>query len=225
MRLLLAEDERALSHALVEIFKHNNYSVDAVYDGQDAVAYMATGLYDVAILDIMMPKLDGLAALQQIRRRGIQTPILLLTAKAEIEDKVKGLDSGADDYLTKPFVTQELLARVRALTRRNGDVGDTVLSFGNVCLDRSAYELSVGGNAIKLGHKEFQMMEMLMSNPRNVTSTERFMEKIWGYESDAEISVVWVYLSNLRKKLAALGADVRIKASRNIGYYLEKIDD
>ncbi|MCM1439065.1 MAG: response regulator transcription factor [Roseburia sp.] len=225
MRLLLAEDERALSNALVEILKHNNYSVDAVYDGQAAIEYIETGLYDAAIFDIMMPKLDGISALKEIRRKGIKIPVLMLTAKSETDDKVNGLDSGADDYLTKPFVMKELLARLRALTRRTGDVTDNTLSFGNATLNRSAYELSVGDNSLKLGHKEFQMMEMLMIKPENVISTERFMEKIWGYDSEAEISVVWVYISNLRKKLATLGANVKIKANRNIGYSLERSDD
>lgn len=225
MRLLLAEDERALSNALVEILKHNNYSVDAVYDGQSAIDYIETGLYDVAVFDIMMPKLDGISALKEIRRRGIKVPVLILTAKTETEDKVNGLDSGADDYLTKPFVMQELLARLRALTRRSGDATDNTLSFGNVTLNRSSYEITVGENSFKLGHKEYQMLEMLMIKPSHVISTERFMEKIWGYDSDAEISVVWVYLSNLRKKFKQLGADIKIKANRNIGYSLEYSDD
>lgn len=225
MRLLLAEDERALSNALVAILKHNNYSVDAVYDGQAAIDYIETGLYDAAIFDIMMPKLDGISALREIRRRGIKIPVLMLTAKSETDDKINGLDSGADDYLTKPFVTKELLARLRAITRRSGETTDNVLCFGNVKLDRSAYEISVNSSSLKLGHKEFQMLEMLMVKPGNVISTERFMEKIWGFDSDAEISVVWVYLSYLRKKFAALGANIRIKANRNIGYSLEPCDD
>lgn len=225
MRLLLAEDEKALSNALVEILKHNNYSVDAVYDGQSAIDYIETGLYDAVILDIMMPEVDGISVLKAIRKQGIATPVLMLTAKSETEDKVHGLDSGADDYLTKPFVMQELLARLRAITRRTGDAADTDLTFGNVTLNRSSYEISVGQRAMKLGHKEFQMLEMLMIRPKNVISTERFMEKIWGYDSDAEISIVWVYLSNLRKKFTLLGANVRIKANRNIGYSLELTDD
>lgn len=225
MRLLLAEDERALSNALSAILKHNNYSVDAVYDGLSAIEYIETGLYDAAIFDIMMPKLDGINALKEVRKRGITTPILLLTAKSEIGDKVNGLDSGADDYLTKPFVTQELLARIRAITRRAGDAACNDLTFGNLTLNRASYEISVGNQKLKLGHKEFQMLEMLMVKSGNVISTERFMEKIWGYDSDAEISIVWVYLSNLRKKFASLGANVRIKANRNIGYFLELTDD
>jgi DNA-binding response OmpR family regulator len=222
MRLLLAEDERALSNALVAILKHNNYSVDAVYNGQDALDYLETGLYDAAILDIMMPQKDGLTVLKELRSRGDDLPVLILTAKSEIEDKVAGLDSGADDYLTKPFASQELLARLRAMLRRNAPQTNNILSFGNAILNRLTYELTVGDKSLRLGHKEFQMLEMLMLAPGNIVSTERFMEKIWGYESDAEISVVWVYLSYLRKKLASLSADIQIKANRNIGYFLEK---
>jgi DNA-binding response OmpR family regulator len=225
MRILLAEDERALSYALVTILKHNNYSVDAVYNGQDAVDYLTTGLYDGAILDIMMPKKDGLTALKEVRAAGCNLPIMILTARSEIEDKVEGLDGGADDYLTKPFEAKELLARLRALLRRGGSSPDNLLSFGNLTLDRSTFLLAVGDNSVKLGHKEFQMMEMLMIKPGNVISAERFMEKIWGYDSSAEISVIWVYLSYLRKKLLALGADVQISVNRNVGYSLEKIND
>jgi DNA-binding response OmpR family regulator len=224
MRLLLAEDERALSNALVAILKHNNYSVDAVYNGQDAIDYLDTGLYDGAILDIMMPAKDGFAVLKELRAKGNDIPVLILTARSEIEDKVAGLDGGADDYLTKPFASQELLARLRAILRRNTSQSDNVLSFGNVTLNRATCELKAGDNRVRLGHKEFQMMETLMLNPNNVVSTERFMEKIWGYESDAEIGVVWVYLSYLRKKLLSISADVQIKANRNLGYSLEKIE-
>jgi DNA-binding response OmpR family regulator len=221
MRLLLAEDERALSNALVAILKHNNYSVDAVYNGQDALDYLETGLYDAAILDIMMPQKDGLTVLKELRARGDALPVLILTAKSEIEDKVAGLDYGADDYLTKPFASQELLARLRAILRRSVPQTNNILSFGNASLNRSTYELSVGDESLRLGHKEFQMLEMLMLSPGSVVSTEHFMEKIWGYESDAEIGVVWVYLSYLRKKLASLSANIQIKANRNIGYFLE----
>ena len=221
MRLLLAEDERALSDALVAIFKHNNYSVDAVYNGQDALDYMESGVYDGAILDIMMPKMDGITVLKTLRERGCGVPVLLLTAKSEIDDRVRGLDSGADDYLTKPFATKELLARIRAMTRRTAEPTDTVLRAGNVVLDRATFELSAVGGRFRLANKEFQMMEMLMANPGQILSAERFMEKIWGYDSETEQNVVWVYMSYLRKKLAAIGADVQIKATRNVGYSLE----
>jgi DNA-binding response OmpR family regulator len=221
MRILLAEDEKELSNALVAILKHNNYSVDAVYDGEDAVDYALTENYDVIILAIMMPKMDGLEALKKLREHGISTPVLMLTAKAEIKDRISGLDMGADDYLTKPFSTGELLARLRAVTRRKSEFMPNVLTCGNIRLNKSSYELSSEKAAFRLGNKEFQMMEMLMSNPTRMISTEQFMERIWGYDSDAEINVVWVYISYLRKKLSALEANVEIKAARGVGYLLE----
>lgn len=225
MRILLAEDERALSNALVTILKHSNYSVDAVYDGQAALDYSEANIYDALILDVMMPKKDGIEVVKELRRRGNNIPVIMLTARSELDDKILGLDSGADDYMTKPFEIKELLARLRAVTRRKSELTDNVLSFGNLRLDRAAYEISVEGNAVKLGHKEFQMLEMLMENPDGVVSAERFMEKIWGYDSETEMSVVWVYLSFIRKKLASVGANVQIKVNRNIGYSLEKTDD
>lgn len=225
MRLLLAEDEKELSNALVAILKHNNYSVDAVYNGRDALDYLEDGDYDGAILDIMMPILDGISVLKKIREKGNQIPILMLTAKSEIDDKVLGLDCGADDYLTKPFATKELLARIRAMTRRQGEMTDSILSFGNITLDRSTYELKGPKSSFKLAAKEFQMLEMLMVNPCHVISTERFMEKIWGYDAETEINVVWVYISYLRKKLSTINSNVQIKATRNVGYSLEENND
>lgn len=222
MRLLLAEDEPDLSRALVTVLKHNHYSVDAVFNGQDALDYLETGIYDGAILDIMMPKMDGVTALKKARAAGIRIPILMLTAKAEVEDKVVGLDGGADDYLTKPFSMKELLARIRAMTRRQADASDAVLQVGNIALDRAAYQLSGPKDSMRLGGKEFQMLEMLMVSPGQVISADQFMDKIWGFDSEAENSVVWVYLSNLRKKLAAIEADVAIRAVRGVGYTLEK---
>lgn len=221
MRLLLAEDELSLSRALVKILEHGNYSVDAVYDGEEALDYIQSGSYDGVILDIMMPKMDGLTVLKTIRAAGITVPVLLLTARSEIDDRVRGLDMGANDYLTKPFAPPELLARIRAMTRVQMSQTDSSLRVGNVTLDTSAFELSTPSGSFRLANKEFQMMEMLMSNPKQLISTERFMEKIWGYDSEAEINVVWVYISYLRKKLKALGADVSIKASRGAGYSLE----
>lgn len=221
MRLLLAEDERSLSRALVTILEKNNYTVDTVYNGEDALEYLQTGSYDAAILDIMMPKMDGITVLKRLRTQGNPVPIIMLTAKAEIDDKVLGLDSGANDYLTKPFDTKELLARIRAMTRSQ-KAADSRLTFGNVTLNRATFEISSPTGTFRLANKEFQMMEMLMSNPQQLISTERFMEKIWGYDSDTEINVVWVYISYLRKKLTALGADIQIKAIRNAGYSLEK---
>lgn len=225
MRVLLAEDEVELSKALVTILKHNNYSVDAVFNGRDAVDYMETGVYDCAIFDVMMPVMDGITALKTVRGKKIETPILILTAKSETDDKVLGLDSGANDYLTKPFATKELLARLRVLTRSVSDGANNVLQYGDLTLDRSAFNASVGNDSVKLNNKEFQMLEMFMMNPKNLISTETFMDKIWGLDSEAEISVVWVYVSNLRKKLLNLNSNVKIKVSRNLGYYLENIDD
>lgn len=222
MRLLLAEDEKELSNALVTILKHNNYSVDAVYDGLEALDYLQAENYDGAILDIMMPKMDGLTVLKKLRASGSDLPVLMLTAKSEIDDRVLGLDSGADDYLAKPFATKELLARIRSMTRRQAEVTDNVLRYANIKLDRSTFELSTEQGNFRLANKEFQMMEMLMANPKILISTDRFMEKIWGYDSEAEINVVWVYISYLRKKLAALNANVVIKASRGVGYSLEE---
>ena len=221
MRLLLAEDEKSLSRALVKILEHGNYSVDAVYDGEEALDYLEADNYDGVILDIMMPKKDGLTVLKEIRAKGNLVPVLLLTAKSEIEDKVAGLDMGANDYLTKPFAPPELLARIRAMTRTQVAQADSSLHLGNIKLDTSSYELSSPFGSFRLANKEFQMMEMLLANPRQLIPTERFMEKIWGYDSDAEINVVWVYISYLRKKLNVLKADVAIKATRNAGCSLE----
>lgn len=223
MRILLAEDERSLSKAIVALLEKNNYSVDAVYDGDEALGYIEAGNYDAVILDIMMPKRDGISALREMRAKGCNIPVLILSARSEVDDKVLGLDSGANDYLTKPFSVKELLARLRAMTRKGEGQIDSTLKFGNLTLDLATYELSSPSGSFKLANKEFQMMDMLMRNPTHLISTERFMEKIWGYDSDAEINVVWVYISYLRKKLINLGADVEIKAHRNSGYSLEII--
>ena len=224
MRILLAEDEKALARAVAKIFEKNNYSVDVVYNGADALDYIEAGNYDAAVLDIMMPKMDGITVLKKVREAGNQIPILMLTAKAEIDDKVLGLDSGANDYLAKPFDSRELLARVRSITRTRAEV-DSKLTMGNITLDRASYELSSPTGKFKLANKEYQMMELFLSNPHHLISADRFMEKIWGYDSDAEINVVWVYISYLRKKLTALKANVQIKASRNAGYSLEDAND
>lgn len=222
MRLLLAEDEKELSKALCAVLKHNNYSVDAVYNGQDALDYGLCENYDGIILDLMMPKMNGLDVLRKLRESNIATPVIILTAKSELEDKIAGLDTGADDYLTKPFAMGELLARLRALTRRKSEFSPNLLSFGNLSLNRETFELCVGDSSVRLGNKEFQMMEMLLSNAGRLISTEQFMEHIWGYETEAEINVVWVYISYLRKKLTSLGADIEIKAVRGVGYTLEE---
>ena len=223
MRLLLAEDEKALSKALVAILERNNYSVDAVYDGQSALDYLETDNYDGVILDIMMPKVDGLTVLKKVREKGNLIPILLLTAKSEVDDKVEGLDAGANDYLAKPFHSKELLARIRAITRTQAVQTNSKLTVGNVTLDRATFELSTVKGSFRLANKEFQMLELLMCNPQQLISSEHFLEKIWGYDSEAEINVVWVYISYLRKKLSALHANVQIKATRNVGYSLEEM--
>ena len=221
MRLLLAEDELSLARALKKLLEKNYYAVDAVHDGADALQYLQTGNYDVAVLDVMMPKMDGFTVVRQLRDQGNNTPVLLLTAKAEVEDRVTGLDSGADYYLTKPFDMRELLAALRAITRADTQV-DSRMHFGNVTLDRATFELSSPFSRVRLTNKEFQLMEIFMSNPRFLITAERLLEKVWGYDSETEINVVWVYISYLRKKLTALGADITIRASRNAGYCLEE---
>jgi DNA-binding response OmpR family regulator len=221
MRLLFAEDEKSLSRAVCAILKKNNYSVDAVYNGADALDYLATENYDGVILDVMMPKVDGFTVLKRMREAGNKTPVLMLTARSEIDDKVFGLDSGANDYLTKPFDTKELLARIRVMTRKSEVQTDTKLSVGNLTLDAATYDLKGPAGQFKLAGKEFQMLEMLMRNPKRLISADAFMDRIWGYESEAELNVVWVYVSYLRKKLEAVGANVKIKAQRGVGYYLE----
>lgn len=222
MRLLLVEDEIELSDAIAAILKHSHYSVDQVFDGEAALDYLETGAYEGVILDIMMPKVDGITVLKRLREKGNAVPVLILTAKSEIDDKVIGLDAGADDYLVKPFITKEFLARVRAITRRQSERSETILKFGNVVLNRASFELSTEAGNYRLANKEFQMMEMLMLHPQNLISSEHFMEKIWGYDAEAEINVVWVYISYLRKKLGAIKANIQIKASRNLGYSLEE---
>jgi DNA-binding response OmpR family regulator len=221
MRLLYAEDEKSLARAVSAILVKNNYSVDVVYDGMSALDYLESGNYDGAILDVMMPKLDGFEVLRRMRARGDGTPVLLLTARSEIDDRVAGLDSGANDYLTKPFDMKELLARIRAMTRLPSVQPDKTISFGAVTLDCASCDLSGPGGSAKLAGKEFQMMEMLMRNPRKLVSTETFMDRIWGYDSECDLNIVWVYISALRKKLKGIGADIEIKARRGLGYCLE----
>ena len=223
MRILLAEDERSLSRAVSALLEKNNYSVDAVYDGEEALAFLDSGNYGALILDIMMPKLDGLEVLRRLRQQGDPIPVLMLTAKSEVEDKVTGLDTGANDYLTKPFSTAELMARIRAMTRsQTGNQVTSRLTLGNITLDQTTFELSSTYGSFRLATKEYQMMELLLRNPRQLIPTERFLERIWGYDSEVELNVVWVYISYLRKKLSALKADIQIKATRNAGYSLEE---
>lgn len=221
MRILLAEDEKSMSKALVAILTKNNYSVDAVYDGEEALSYILTGDYDCAILDVMMPKMNGFEVLKEVRAKQMTLPIMMLTAKSQIDDKVEGLDLGANDYLTKPFESRELLARLRAITRAITPVADNTLKYGNVTLNRANFELSTDTGSVKLAAKEFQMMEYLMANPGVLISTEKFMDKVWGLDFDGDINIVWTNLSYLRKKLTQIGANVKIKATRNAGYSLE----
>ncbi len=220
MRLLLAEDEVELSRALCVIFKHNNYSVDAVYNGKDAMDYALENDYDGIILDVMMPEKSGLEVLKELREMGINTPIIMLTAKGETEDKIEGLDLGADDYLSKPFDTGELLARIRSITRRKSEFKPNILSVGNISLNKVNSELTTDTETVRLTNKEFQMLEMLMLNPNVLIPTELFLEKIWGLDTESEINVVWTYISTLRKKLAKVGANLHIQASRGAGYTL-----
>lgn len=222
MRILVADDEPEMTMILETLLKREHYSVDAVCNGQDALDYGIAENYDCIVLDIMMPKLDGIQALQALRARNITTPVLLLTAKSQVEDRVAGLESGADDYLSKPFDNRELIARVRALTRRSGGYTPTALTAGNVTLDCSTFELKCGSSCIRLGNREFQMLELLMRQEGRLISTEQFMEHIWGYDSEAEINVVWAYISYLRRKLEAAGANIRIAARRGRGYQLEE---
>lgn len=221
MRILLCEDEQELSNAMQKILKHYNYSVDAVYDGLEALNFLQAENYDAVILDIMMPKLDGISVLKKVRESGNLIPIIMLTAKSQVDDKVLGLDLGANDYLTKPFDTKELLARLRLITRNVNDGSSCVLTVGDISLNRKTFELSSKKSSFKLASKEFQMLEMLMINKGHIIPTERFMEKIWGYDSDVEINIVWVYISYLRKKIAILDSNVNIKSTRNTGYSLE----
>lgn len=221
MKLLLAEDDRDISSVIVKFLQKNNYLVDAVYDGKEALQYLDYEKYDGVILDVMMPKMDGITVVRNMRKKGDNTPVLILTAKAEIDDKVLGLDAGADDYLTKPFSMKEFLARIRALTRRKNTTLST-FSFGNIILNPKTYEIISQTDKIRLSAKEYQVMEILINNSNSLVSTEMLMDKVWGFDSDAEINVVWVYISALRKKLQAINANLTISAIRGLGYKLEE---
>lgn len=221
MRILYAEDERGLSEAVVDILTYHHYTVDAVYDGETALAYAQLEEYDGIILDIMMPDKSGLEVLKELRKLGDKTPIMLLTAKAEIKDQILGLDTGADDYLPKPFSMELLLAHVRALLRRRPDYIAKVLMFGNVELDQESHEMYVGNQSTSLGKLEYQLMELMMRNHGRYFSTEELLCKVWGYDTEAQPGVVWVYISYLRKKLADLNADIKIVLKRDVGYTLE----
>ena len=221
MRLLFAEDDRDLARAVKALLEHSGYSVDVVYDGQDALDYAAGGGYDGLILDWMMPRLSGLQVLDALRRRDIAVPALMLTARDAVEDRVAGLDAGADDYLPKPFATTELLARVRALLRRKASYAPDALRYADIELDRASMTLKRGEAGVKLSNKAFQLMELLAEHPSVVHSVDQIMERVWGWDSEAEINVVWVNISFLRKKLKELGSRVEIKATRGVGYSLQ----
>ncbi len=222
MRILVVEDELHLAEALTQILRKNNYTVDAVYDGEAGLDNALSNIYDVIILDIMLPKVDGITILKEIRTEGISTPVILLTAKGEISDRVTGLDSGADDYLAKPFATEELLARIRALSRRKGEVlTDNTLIFGDIELNTATLKLSSNSKEVKLILKESELLDLLISRKNSATSKELIIEKLWGYDSDVEHNNVEVYISFLRKKLAHLNSNVIINTVRNVGYTLE----
>ena len=221
MRILVAEDESSIARALKALLEKNKYTVDVVDNGTDALAYITSSPYDALVLDIVMPGMDGIQVLRVARTQGVATPALFLTAKSQVEDRVAGLDAGADDYLPKPFASAEFLARVRALTRRSSTYVPSVLTVGNVSLDCSQYDLSTPEGCIRLSNKEYQLMELFMRHPRQVFSSDHLMERIWQADSDAEIDVIWTYIGFLRKKLKQLNANVEIKTIRGAGYSLE----
>ena len=221
MRILIAEDDPKLLKSLVHIFELNHYAVDGVDNGIDAFDFASSDEYDGLVLDIMMPGMDGVSLLSKLRARGITTPALFLTARTEIDQKIEGLDAGADDYLPKPFSTGELLARVRAMLRRKDNFTPDLLTFGALSLNRSTYELVCGERTQALIGKEFQVMEMLMQNPNAIVTAEQLITHIWGWNTSVDTSVIWVHISNIRKKLEALSAPVAIKFVRNAGYMLE----
>ena len=223
MRIIIAEDEIATAKALKLLLEKAKYSVDIVHNGTDAWDHISTGSYDVIVLDIMMPGMDGLEVLSLIRKNHITAPVLMLTAKAELEDRVAGLEAGADDYLAKPFATSELIARIKALGRRSERYTDSCQTAGNLVLDGNRYEMRVGDQATKLTNKEYQLMELFIQHPGFVFSTEHLMEKIWGYDTDSGIDVVWTHIGFVRKKLRNIGADVEIRTIRGAGYSLEVV--
>ena len=222
MRILLAEDEASIARALKVMLEKNRYTVDMVHNGADALEHICSSEYDALVLDIMMPGMDGIEVLTAARARGVAAPALFLTAKGEVEDRVAGLDAGADDYLPKPFAASEFLARVRALVRRSGAWTPAVLSFGGVELDCNRYLLRVNDGEVRLNNKEYQLMELFMRHPRQVFSTSRLMEKVWALDTESDMDVVWTYIGFLRRKLRQLGADAEVKTIRGAGYVLER---
>ncbi|MEG6612057.1 response regulator transcription factor [Pseudoclostridium thermosuccinogenes] len=227
MRILMVEDEKYMAEAVAQVLKKNNYSVDLAYDGEDGLDYGLSGIYDIIILDIMLPKMDGISILKELRKNNIQTPVILLTARGETEDKVRGLDSGADDYLAKPFHTDELLARLRALGRRNAELiaNDGILKYGDIRLNPHSLKLECGGKEIILTLKESQLLELLIKRKGLIVSKENIIEKLWGYDTDAEDNRVEIHVSLLRKKLAQLDSDVSIHTIRGAGYILKETKD
>ncbi len=222
MRILIVEDEKQLSEALGAILEKHNYIVDRVFNGEDGLDYILSNIYDLVILDIMLPLMNGLDVLKKARKEGIECPIILLTAKGEVSDKVEGLDCGADDYLPKPFYTEELFARIRALSRRKGEViNENELSFGDISLNVGTLELSTSLNSVKLTAKEFGLLELLINRKGSVINKDDIINKLWGFESEAEHNNVEVYVTFLRRKLTFLKSKVTIKAIRNMGYLLE----
>ncbi|MBE5855234.1 MAG: response regulator transcription factor [Lachnospiraceae bacterium] len=221
MKLLFAEDDKDISKAVTTLLERNSYTVEPVYNGVDALDYATDGDYDAIVMDIMMPRMDGITALQKMREAGVTTPVLLLTAKTEVDDRIEGLDAGADDYLTKPFDGGELLARLRAMLRRKGEYQSDQLTYKDLILDRGSYVLACGNKNVKLSGKAYQMMELLMRSPNQIFSVNHMMEHIWGWDAEAEINVVWVNISFLRKKLTEIGSSVEIHATRGAGYSLE----
>jgi DNA-binding response OmpR family regulator len=221
MKILVVEDERELSEVLVTLLKQNKYDTDAAFDGPSGEECAMSGIYDLIILDIMLPGKNGVEVLRSLRKQKNGTPVLFLTAKSEVRDKILGLDVGADDYLTKPFHSGELLARVRAMTRRRGEFIGDVLNCGNTVLDKNTHDLVCGDNKVKLAAKEYLILETLMQNIGQILPKERLIEKVWGFETEAEYNTIEVYVSFIRKKLAAIGSDIQIKASRGVGYSLE----
>lgn len=226
MRLLMVEDEKYMAEAVAQVLKKNNYSVDLVYNGEDGLDYGLSGIYDIIILDIMLPKMDGITILKELRKNGIETPVILLTARGEIEDKVRGLDSGADDYLAKPFHTDELLARLRALGRRNTElINDGILTYGDIKLNPHTLQLECGSKETALTLKESQLLELLIKRKGMIVSKENIIEKLWGYDTDAEDNRVEIHISLLRKKMAQLDCGVYIHTVRGAGYVLKTEKD
>ena len=220
MRLLITEDDLDLAEALSVFFEKNQFSVDAVHDGFSAYEYASSGNYDAVILDVMMPKMNGVDVLRRLREERVKTPVMMLTAKSEKDDRITGFNAGADDYLPKPFAPDELLCRVRAMLRRGGEYTPVVLTFSDVSLDTGSGVLSCGADSVHLSGREFQVMELFLRTPKVIIPAERIMERIWGWDSEADISVVWVHISNLRKRLKSIGSNVTIRANRGLGYGL-----